>query len=80
MTTTSSFSSELQNHRIIEGGRDLRRAQSKFQLKAGSAVGLDQVAQSFVQSHLGNLLKWHLSGQPDPLLVCFPGEEDFTYI
>lgn len=48
MTTSSSFSSELQNHRIIEGGRDLRRAQSNLQLNAGSAVGLDQVAQGFV--------------------------------
>lgn len=57
-----------QDNKIIQVGQDLRRF--PFQLKAGSAVRLDEVAQGFIQSNSETRQGWRLhsfSGQPDPL-------------
>lgn len=53
-----------QDNRIIQVGQDLRR--SSVQLKAGSAVRLDEVAQGFIQSNSESPQGWRphsFSGQ-----------------
>lgn len=47
-----------QDHRVIQVGRDLRRA--NILLKAGSTLNPDQVAHGFIQSSLANIQRQRL--------------------
>ena len=64
-------------------GGDLRRSLSNLLLKAGAALGSDQVAQGLIHSGLEKFQGWRqlsLLGQPVLLLGCRPGGKGFLYI
>lgn len=66
---------------ISQVGKDWRSLQSKLLLKAGSALGLDHVAQDFTLLGLENLqgqILHNLTRQPVPLLAC-PHREKIFY-
>lgn len=74
VSTAQQPSRSSQDHRTIQGGRDLRGSVTQLQGQAGSAIRSDQAAQGLILSGLETLQRWslcNLSWQSELLLFRF---------